>query len=672
MPTPVPPRTARSSRALGTGRLLLVVTVGTAALATLVVILGTIVVGRLDAATDVNATVVVARSQVDVVDNLASELVLRAREPRSELNSASLLRRRGPVIESEIELLGERAARVGQTNALLGTAERVDRLIDAVRGMVDAGSEALEADDAVRADEARSLVDVFYRLFRHDLAELDEALTQLETQSIREQTAGINTISRWILIAAGVSTFVVLAAGFAARRVSKRERSLMDLLRRRATEDALTGLLNRRGFSDAMERAARHRLHGERLALLFLDLDRFKHINDSLGHQVGDELLKAVAERIVASTRGADEVGRLGGDEFAVLLRWVDGVADPEAAADRLRRAVMEPIDINGQLVSIGVSIGVRRIGPGESDSDALLRDADVAMYDVKRREGGGVQAFDAGLVDAVHLRLERERALREAIASEALDVAYQPVFSADGSLDGVEALVRWTHNGSVVPPDQFLPIAVELGLIVDLDTMVLRRATTEIAALGRRFGTPLRVAVNMAAEEFASADLSGRIAAALEESGLAPDRLIIEITEQGALRCIDTATSTLAAIRALGVSTALDDFGTGHSALSYLERLPIDILKIDRSFLPDDGDFGRGRELFMAVVDLGSRLGFDVVAEGVETDGQLRLATESGCRLLQGYRLGRPGPIGSLTSLVADGSSSASDISTTTTTTTG
>ncbi len=643
-----------TSGLLAPGCLMIVVTIGTAALAALVVALGTIVVSRLDAATEVNALVAETRRQSDAVDDLAAELVLRAREPSGPLNSASLLARRGAVIEERVELVAVQASNLGAPSLPANDA-RADRLIDATRGMVDAGTAALTSDDATEIAEARALVDVFYRLFRHDLAEFNEALTLVESESIREQTDGVNTMSRWILLAAGISTMVVLAAGVTARRVARRERSLLDLLGQHATEDGLTGLLNRRGFVTELGRALHNRRHDERMALLFLDLDRFKHVNDSLGHAMGDELLTVVGRRIVGCARGDDLVGRLGGDEFAVLLRWEDGRADPQAAAERIRRAVMRPVELGDRTVSVGVSLGVRQIARNERDADELLRDADVAMFEAKHRLGGGIQLFDEGFVDAVHLRLKMEGALRSAITNGHLDVAYQPIFDASAALIGAEALVRWRHEGANVRPDQFLPVAKEMGLLGDLDRHVLLVATRNIADLNRRFGVDLTIAVNVAAEAFDNDSILDSVSEALDATGLAPGLLVIEITEQGALRSIDQATETLRALRSMGVQVALDDFGTGHSALAYLEDLPIDVLKVDRAFLPQDGDYGRARELFLSVVDLGCRLGFDVVAEGVETEAQLKLAAASGCTLLQGFLLGRPGPIEALTGLAAE-----------------
>ncbi len=628
--------------------LLLLIGSSTAFLACLGLLLGTVVIGKLDEATLVNAHVADARRHATGVDELANQVLLSAREPAGALNTPALLERRGAVLIAEIRELDALAGDLPSTPALLGTSERIERLEDAADGMVRAGVEALAADDPAARAEALAVLDVVYRLFRHDLAEFRGSLTTIETEALTTQTDGIGQVTQWILVAAVLAGTVALLAGVAGRRVAEREQNLIAKLGERATTDALTGLLNRRGLRDLL---------GDRLgewpadaaALLYLDLDRFKQINDSMGHAVGDQLLRTVADRISSAVRDDDLIARLGGDEFAVLVGQGDGAQDAVAIARRLRDRIAMPVHLDGHRIEVEASIGIRRIDPAETDVEDLLRDADVAMYTAKRERDGGIRLFDAGLIDAVRERQGLEEALRAAVRGEGLDVHHQPIVDLDGRVVGTEALVRWFRDGQMVGPDRFLPIAVELGLMTELDDQVMRRATKNIAEVNRTFGTELRVAVNLAAEELDSEGLRRRVCAALEASGLPAHLLTIEVTEQGALRSIDRATGVLAAVRALGVRTALDDFGTGHSSLSYLDRLPLDTLKIDRSFLPVRDDDLRRHQLFGSVVELGNRLGFDVVAEGIETDDQLTLAGAAGCAYVQGYHTGRPGPIGAL-----------------------
>lgn len=613
------------------------------ALVAAVFLLGTVVVDRVEGAASNNERIAETRRQVTTVDELATQVILAAREPAGPLNTPELLIQRGDVLIEGIEEAGQLAQGLGSSDEMFGTNARVDRLVDSSEGMVFAGADALAAADEAERLEALAVLDVFYRLFRHDLAELRDSLTEVESTSLRTQADGIQSFSRWTIVVAAGAFAIVLLAAIAARRVSRREQSLLTMLRERSITDPLTLLLNRRGFQERAAFALRHQREGAQAALLFLDLDGFKTVNDTLGHQVGDRILQTVGERIDRGTRSKDIVARLGGDEFAVLLRWPGGAGDPMSMAARLQSEISAPIQIGEHRVEIGVSVGLRRIASVEESIEELLRDADVAMYAAKRSRTASIQEFDRSLVDAVLDRVDLEEALRQAVHNDELSVHYQPIFDYRGDLVGAEALVRWFRDERAVYPDQFLPVAKDLGLMAELDHLVLRRATRDIARLNRTFDLDLRVAVNVAPEEAEHRELARRICDALRDSGLRPDQLVIEVTEQGTLQRLDRATEVLEAIRALGVRTALDDFGTGNSSLFFLDKLPIDILKIDRSFLPGRGDDQRRHDLFETIVELGNKLEFDVVAEGVEDARQQGLATSAGCRYLQGYHLGHP-----------------------------
>jgi len=421
------------------------------------------------------------------------------------------------------------------------------------------------------------------------------------------------------------------------------------LLRYQASHDELTGLSNRRVLTEAIERALGK---GETPAVLLLDLDRFKNINDSLGHDRGDELLVTVADRLRLAVRPGDLVTRLGGDEFAVLLRGSADEVDARLVADRLLSVLGEPMRVGGQLVFSSASIGIAVADPSTTVAD-LLRCADIAMYRAKDLGRSCHAVFDEVMRDEINERLELEAGLRRALDAGELLVHYQPEVSLrNGRILGAEALVRWEHpERGLLPAGVFIPVAEETGLVEDIGALVLRDACDQAASWPDLAST---VRVNVAAAQLQHFEIVALVGQALDESGLEPDRLCIEITESAMMDDVRKAEEVLRRLKALGVRVAVDDFGTGFSSLAYLKRFPVDALKIDRAFV--DGLEGTEHDdtLVRSIISLAKELRLDVVAEGVESQSQADTLIRLGCHRAQGYFFGRPMPAAELMSRFA------------------
>jgi diguanylate cyclase (GGDEF)-like protein/PAS domain S-box-containing protein len=432
------------------------------------------------------------------------------------------------------------------------------------------------------------------------------------------------------------------------------ERALLQAqLVHQAFHDPLTGLANRTLFRDrvahALLRAGRSRAA---VAVLFLDLDEFKTVNDSLGHAAGDRLLSAVGERLLNATRGCDTVARLGGDEFAVLLENTRDEADALAVAARVTAALRAPLTIDGRELMIDASIGVARADV-EDGPEELLRNADVAMYRAKHGGKGCTELFAPEMHAALLERLALEADLRQALAAGGADqfaLHFQPIVRLeDATVVGAEALVRWTHpTRGRLSPATFIPIAEASGLIVPLGTWVLREACRAGAGWARTRAAepgapPLTLTVNLSGRQLHAPGLVEEVAAVLAETGLAPSSLVLEITETVMMQGTETNLVTLHALRALGVRLAIDDFGTGYSSLSYLQRFPIDILKIDKSFV--DGVAGGGSQAALArtIVALGHALSLRTIAEGIEDEDQRAALRDAGCVYGQGFLVHGP-----------------------------
>ncbi|MEA2577741.1 MAG: hypothetical protein QOD78_1329 [Chloroflexota bacterium] len=437
-------------------------------------------------------------------------------------------------------------------------------------------------------------------------------------------------------------------------------RELEERLVMQAFHDDLTGLANRALFKDRMEHALSRRSTDRRLVgLLFLDLDRFKTVNDSLGHQVGDGLLVAIAERLHAVLRPADTIARLGGDEFAILVEDVSVPQDILALADRISAAFDAPFPLDGREITIRTSIGVVLASGTDRTADDLLRDADVAMYRAKASGRGSYALFEPSMQAEVAARVELESDLRHAIEHEQLTLAYQPIVDLrDGSIVAVEALARWSHpERGIVSPSIFIPSAEESGLILPLGAWVLRRACRDIADLRRSGGsaTNLRLSVNLSPRQLGDRRIVEVVLEALAEAGLPPDALDIEITESLVLDCGEEGLEYLRLLRAAGCGVAFDDFGTGFSSLGNLRSLPIDGLKIDVTFVAAMLGGGVEAAVVDAVVRLGAALGVAVVAEGVENAATAARLAALGCPFAQGYHFGRPEPIAALAARLSD-----------------
>ncbi len=422
-----------------------------------------------------------------------------------------------------------------------------------------------------------------------------------------------------------------------------------------AFHDPLTGLANRALFIDRVQHALARRAT-QTLAVLFLDLDDFKTINDSLGHAAGDQVLTAVAERFRGALRPEDTISRLGGDEFAILLDPADA-ALVDIVAGRLVDALRSPFEIGGKQVHLAGSIGLAMSGPETRSADELLRNADVAMYTAKGRGKGRIELFEASMHTAALNRLELRADLERALERGEFRLRYQPVFDLQqGRLSGFEALIRWRHpeRGEVMPGD-FIALAEETGLIVPIGHWVLAQATRQAQAWNATGSRPLHVSVNISPRQVQDPTITDSVRHALAESGLEPARLIVELTESGLMQDDE---GRLHELKALGVHIALDDFGTGYSSLSYLSRFPIDVLKIDQSFVAQIQPGTIEPALVRSVIQLGAAMELHTVAEGIEQPAQLERLRELGVDYGQGYLLARPlDPIAATRLVVADSS---------------
>lgn len=430
------------------------------------------------------------------------------------------------------------------------------------------------------------------------------------------------------------------------RDVTEQKRLESDLAHL-AFHDALTGLANRALFRDRLSQAlARAERTGKYVAVLFLDLDNFKNVNDSLGHSAGDELLVAVAQGLVGCLRRSDTAARLGGDEFAVLVEDVDSRDEVIQLAQRIMTTLRRPTSLGPQRVAVTASVGVT-FGRTDSTSEQLLRNADLAMYLAKSNGKDRYEEFQDQMHTAVVARLELEADLRHAVTVDEFVVHYQPVVDlTTARVVGVEALVRWRHpTRGLIAPVEFVPFAEEIGLIDRIDDSVLRQASAEVRSWRPRglIDEDFTLSVNLSARELVDRSLGTRVAATLGDSGLAPTSLILEITESAIMSDAPAAVSNLRSLKEMGLRIALDDFGTGYSTFAHLSTFPIDVVKIDRSFVEAADSKGSAKNVTKAIVQLATTLSLLPIAEGVERPDQVNTLIALGCPLAQGYLLGRP-----------------------------
>jgi diguanylate cyclase (GGDEF)-like protein len=452
-------------------------------------------------------------------------------------------------------------------------------------------------------------------------------------------------------VAAGTSVLFLLVMArvtvtFAAMTAATRERErLQHSLAYQSKHDALTGLPNRVLAMSEIEAAlSRAQRSGVLLALLYIDLDGFKVVNDTVGHRAGDEVLRVVSQRLQQGVRGGDVVARLGGDEFVVLLETLDSEADAMHIATRLIADLALPVPVgDGRRPALGASVGMAVSQDGSADAERLMHEADTACYRAKKAGRGRVYVFDDALRRELADRTELESALVRAIATDALVVHYQPILDlATNEISGYEALVRWPRPGhGVLGPAEFIPTAEESGLICELDAWVLRKATAQLARWTRNSNAARTVSVNISGNHFGEARIVADVQRALAESGLAPQRLVLEITETVLIEDL-LAVEHLRQVRALGVAVSIDDFGTGYNSIARLQHLPLDILKIDKSFLDLRNS---SRALLGLMVQAAHAFGLPVVVEGVESKRQLEMLREMKCESVQGYYVSRPLP---------------------------
>jgi diguanylate cyclase (GGDEF)-like protein len=514
---------------------------------------------------------------------------------------------------------------------------------------IEAGRETWEIFGELAVHRAASLNEVTWRCFwwRNVMAEvLQESATQLEVSPEALSEA---------------RNILQLSLEFSLLRMSEcfeseRQRTDEELARREeelsflATHDGLTGLPNRTLILDRVEQMlARSRRTKRPAAALFIDLDNFKDINDTLGHGAGDELLKAVAARLDGVVRDVDALGRLGGDEFVIVSEELSLVAAPELVAERVLAALKEPFKLGAgkeTRVMVTASVGIAiasEIGEQTSAED-LLRNADIAMYRAKWDGKNRYSVFEIGMQETVQNRMELEMDLREALGKDEFFLAYQPTIDlGDMSPTGVEALIRWNHpTRGVMQPDDFIPLLEESGLITEIGKWVLDQACAQGAAW-RAAGYPINMAVNVSGRQLDTDQVTTDIEAALSDSGLDPAALTIEVTETTLMRNIPETARRLTEIKALGVQIAIDDFGTGYSSLAHLQRFPVDALKIDRSFISGLANNDEGETLIHSLVQLGKALSIETFAEGIEQQHELSLLKDEDCDSGQGFLFARP-----------------------------
>ena len=436
-----------------------------------------------------------------------------------------------------------------------------------------------------------------------------------------------------LIVGTGISTYLV-----ERQTITDGESKIAHI----AMHDALTDLANRHQFSDTLRSEADSLANdGRPFTLMMVDLDRFKPINDTLGHPVGDQVLQRIARRLRLAARKGDMVARVGGDEFAIIAF---GVEDHDVAgkiAERIIEVLARPMVIHGNVVETGASIGIAIAPEHGTNPDTLVQHADIALYAAKHQGRSTYRGFQPALMDAIRRRRALEAALRRACMRDEFTVVYQPVFSSvNGALTGAEALLRWTcEEHGEVEPSEFIPIAEDLGLVSRIGADVLRQACSDAAA----WPGNIDLAVNVSPVQLLDPRLPQTVAQALADSGLAAERLELEITETALLNNDEAALRTLTQIRDLGVRISLDDFGTGYSSLSYLHRFPISRIKIDKSFIQKvPGDMG-SVSIVRAITQLGSSLNMRITAEGIETENQLAFIREQGCDEMQGFLTGRP-----------------------------
>lgn len=537
----------------------------------------------------------------------------------------------------------------GLSAALIDHQTMVDNM-GQIRELVDAASEGIViAADGVVVNVNRRITELCGRPLEelvganvsgdllHDF-DLEPSAVESPTKEARLQAADGRSIPVEV-IRRQFRTGVPGNEVYAIRDLTERHRNEARIAHM-ARHDALTDLPNRILLRERLDPALSGRRE-EKIALLCLDLDRFKAVNDTLGHPVGDALLKQVAKRLLGCVRARDTVARIGGDEFVILHDTKDPSKEAAALASRIIEVISAPYDVNGHQVTIGTSVGIAVPLDDDVTPESLLAQADMALYSSKGSGRGTYSFFEQEMNTRAHERRELERDLRLALANGELELNYQPLMNLENNeIRTVEALLRWRHpRRGMIPPVEFIPIAEETGLIVAIGDWVLRQATAE----AMRWPEHIKVAVNLSSVQFKKRNLSDSVMRALRDTGLAPHRLELEITESVLLQDSEGTLETLRRLRNMGIAVSMDDFGTGYSSLSYLQKFPFDKIKIDRCFLANISSSEESLAVIRAISGIGRALGLVATAEGVETREQLDLIRAEGCTEMQGYFLSPP-----------------------------
>ncbi|MGY6628224.1 MAG: putative bifunctional diguanylate cyclase/phosphodiesterase [Oceanicaulis sp.] len=578
------------------------------------------------------------------------------------------MRAADPLLQSALGAVDTRVETIGQDIHVAAPAFHDGRVVGAIVVMVPIDAVARPAGEILRRQIIIALGALLVFLPLVALV-VSRALSPMRKLIEAARAASSRNLDIRIDIRTG-DELELLANAF--NRMFARLEASVKRVHRLAYVDMITELPNRERFRKEVERVTREAADGQEGAVLFLDLDRFKRVNDSLGIGEGDRLLDAVARRLREAARGWDlahgedgsepsMVARLGGDEFTVLLPQVRDPSDAARLARRIIDSVRRPFEISGHQVFLGLSAGIAMFPRDGDDPETLLRHADLAMAAAKRSGGNAYEYFEASMNRSAFERLVLENELREAVRDDQLVVFYQPKISfADGSIAGSEALVRWRHpTAGMLAPGAFIQAAEECGLIGEIGDWVLRRACRDAQAL-RASGLTKPVAVNVSAMQFESEDFAKQVIQALEESGLPPELLELELTESTAMRDPERVISQIAPLREMGVTFAIDDFGTGHSSLSYLTRMPFDVFKIDQSFVRNMMDDEHARIVVETILAMARSLKLKTVAEGVETPEQYAALRGLGATLAQGYLFARPMPLDEFERFSAPGSSTA------------
>lgn len=494
--------------------------------------------------------------------------------------------------------------------------------------------------ELIHPEDVKSAFNVFYQVIEDATSNL---YVEFQLQHKNGSWCWLESTINNLLADPSVEAIVVNS-----RDITERKQVEEQLLHN-AFHDSLTGLPNRALFISRLEYAIKYAKRREDylFAVLFIDLDRFKIVNDSLGHTLGDQLLVGIASRLEACLQPTDTVARLGGDEFTILLEDIKDVSDAVRVAERIQAQLKLHFNLDRQEVFTTASIGIV-IGTTDYDQpEAILRDADIAMYRAKALGKSRYEVFNLGMHTRVVALLQLETNLRRAIARQEFQVHYQPIVSLKtGNITGFEALVRWQHpERGLISPDKFISVAEETGLIIPISYWVLRETCHQLQAWQAKFpaNPPLTVSVNISGKQFSQPNLIEQIRQILQETNLAPQSLKLEITESVLMENTESAVSMLLQLKAMNIQLYMDDFGTGYSSLSYLHRFPLDALKIDRSFISTINTNGSNSEIAQTIIMLAHNIGIDVIAEGIETKGQLELLKTLGCEYGQGYFFSQP-----------------------------